>query len=269
VEKIVEIRDCLRLSESKIREQLGESRKGLPIFVYECTDSTNYRAELYAKDGRLPALFIAQSQSAGRGRRGRSFSSCEGGLYMTIAFLPGKKAFDAVSVTTYAAVIIAEALEELTPLKPQIKWVNDIYIGKRKLAGILTQGSIDAESGSLSYAVIGVGINLAKRDFPSDVAEIATTVEDACGTLPDINTLAARIADRFFGELDKLGSKEIADRYRSRSFLVGKDIRVIKLSEEYYAHVVGITDACELILRRSDGKEEILATGEVSVRENI
>ena len=258
----------MSLKERRIKRKIGALSKDLPIIVYKSIDSTNTQAKLSADSGQYKdAVFVASAQTAGRGRLGRSFISEGGkGLYLSI-LLGGPFAPDfAVSLTTYMAVIAARCIERLTGTNPQIKWVNDIYLGGKKLAGILTEGKADENGESLSYAVVGIGINLLKQEFDSEVKSIATTLEDECGKKVDVNTLAAIIVKEFFENIPLAGTTEIAKEYKSRSFLIGERVNVIKPTETYEALVTDITDKCELVLKLDDGKTEILSTGEVSVR---
>ena len=256
------------LKERRIKRKIGALSKDLPIIVYKTIDSTNTQAKLSAENGQYKnAVFIASAQTAGRGRLGRSFISEEGkGLYLSI-LLGGPFAPDfAVSFTTYMAVIAARCIEKLSGTNPQIKWVNDVYLGGKKLAGILTEGKADESSDALSYAVVGIGINLLKQEFDTEVKSIATTLEDECGKRVDVNTLAAMIVKEFFENISLAGTTEIAKEYKSRSFLIGERVNVVKPTETYEALVTDITDKCELVLGLPDGSQEVLSTGEVSVR---
>ncbi len=256
------------LSTEAIRSALGKEHRELPIFIYEVTDSTNLRALEYAKERGSycgAAVFVALTQTAGRGRLGRSFASPEGGIYMSILTPCGSTA-DAVAITAYAATAICQALENECKIEPKIKWVNDLYLGGKKLSGILTQGVVDTESGKITHAVMGVGINLSGR-LPDEISGIATTVEAECGTIPDRTALIAKIITLYLDSLNEVGTKKTADEYRRRSFLIGKSVRVIRVDREYTAKVDGISDSCELLLTLEDGSHEALATGEVSVRE--
>ena len=256
------------LSKLRIKRKLGALSKDLSINIYKTIDSTNTQAKLHAEYGRCKnAIFIAKEQTAGRGRMGRSFISERGkGLYLTVLISKKLPASFATSLTTYMAVIAAEAIESLSGISVNIKWVNDLLVGGKKLAGILTEGRASDDGESLEYAAIGIGINLLKQSFDSEVSRIATTLEDECAKRIDAYTLAIEIVKRFFDSLDLVGSPEIADRYRSRSFLIGNSVTVIKAAGSYPALVEGITDRCELLIKREDGEIEILSTGEVSVR---
>ena len=238
----------------------------MKIFKYDVTDSTNERARVYAKnsDAEFPAVFIAKGQTAGRGRRGRSFDSEYGaGLYISFLFKPEADMSDPAKITAGAAVALARAILKATKLAVGIKWVNDIFVSNRKLAGILTEGEFDAESGALSYAVCGIGVNLLSREFPSELRDIVVTLEDAIGCAPDADLLTECLIDEFF----KIDNRFI-DEYRTLSTVKGKRVAVHRVSgEEFFAEVVDITDGAALLVRREDGTLEELISAEVSIRQ--
>ena len=253
------------LNKQSIEDKID---KNLSLIVYKTIDSTNTQAKLAAERGEYKrAVFIASEQTAGRGRLGRSFVSSEDkGLYLTILLNEEMPASLATSLTTYMAVTASRAIRSLSGLEVKIKWVNDLYSGGKKLAGILTEGKAAQNGESLAYAVIGIGINVRRQEFPEEVRDIATTLEDECKMSFDTNELASLIINEFFANLHLVGAKEIADEYKSRSFVIGKHVTVIKPTVRYDALVTDITDKCELKLLLTDGTEEILSTGEVSIR---
>ena len=242
----------------------------MSINVYKKIDSTNTQAKLHTERGRCGnAIFVASEQTAGRGRLGRSFVSNKNkGLYLSILLNEKLPPEFATALTTYMAVVASRAIFSLSGVTPDIKWVNDLYLGGKKCAGILTEGKASESGDTLDYAVVGIGINLCKQDFPDEVKAIATTLEDECKKRVNRCDLAALIVKEFFENLHLVGSPEIADEYKSRSFLIGKQVTVIKPTLKYAATVKDITDKCELLLTLEDGTEEILSTGEVSVRHN-
>ena len=248
--------------------KLGSLSKNLSINIYKTIDSTNTQAKMYAEYGRCKnSVFIANEQTAGRGRLGKSFVSAKNkGLYLSILLNENLPPEFATSLTTYMAVIATGAIDSLTGLKTEVKWVNDIYVRGKKLAGILTEGKAADNGQSLSYAVVGIGINLLSQDFPEDIKNIATSIENECGKRINRYDLAALIIKEFFDKLHLVGSEKICAEYKSRSFLIGEQVNVIKPLATYEATVIDITDKCELELLLPDGKKEILSTGEVSVR---
>ena len=236
------------------------------LVLYDSIDSTNKRALEYARENApdSPVLFIASEQSEGRGRLGRSFISPMGGIYMTL-LTRAPRAQDATALTAYTAVVLCRALEELTPLSPSIKWVNDIYIGDLKLAGILAQGAVDSGSGEITHVAVGIGLNVSGSELPAEIRGIATSLERE-GCTVDRAMLAARITERFLEGMESVGSPKITEEYRRRSMLIGCEVNVLKPDCTYTARVTGIGDACELIIEKPGGEIELLKTGDVSVR---
>jgi len=237
----------------------------MKIFRYDLTDSTNTRAKEYARENRIdePTLFVAGGQTAGRGRRGRSFDSESGkGLYMTLLFTPEASDGDAVFLTVRAAVALSRAIKRLTGLSVDIKWVNDILVGGRKLAGILAEGELFAEGG-FKYAMIGVGVNLLHREFSPELSDIATTLEDACGRTVPAEELALEFSREFLKHTD---SAEVMAEYRSQSAVIGKTVTVKRLSgEEFLAEVLDIADDGALVVS-SGGHTERLISAEISIK---
>ena len=251
------------LSKENIENELKTLGVTPPkIVFYEETDSTNTRAKEYAKstDGKETVVFIANSQTAGRGRLGRSFVSNLGmGIYMSILTYPSNTGFNATSETARAAVCLARATEGICGCKTEIKWVNDLYIGGKKLAGILTEGEIDSE-GKLAYQVVGMGVNVYKSAISDEIKEIATSIEGELGEAPDRSKLAARI---LYELMEHKG--DVYAEYKSRSMVIGKRVAVIKGDESFEATVSRLNPDFSLLLNR-DGQEERLFTGEISLR---
>lgn len=251
------------MTKEKIEQALADIGN-LPIKVvfYDTTDSTNTRAKEYAKTAadRETVIFVANHQSAGRGRLGRSFVSKEGaGIYLSILTYPDKSGADATAVTARAAVALARAVDSLAGTKTQIKWVNDIFLGGKKLAGILTEAEM-LENGKIGYLVVGMGINVYKNAISEEISDIATSIESEINTAIDRSKLTAEIIRQYFVE-----DSNYLDEYRARSLVIGKRVTVIKPTEQYEATVVGINDDFSLQIQR-DGKEERLFTGEISIR---
>ena len=251
------------LSKENIENELKALGVTPPkIVFYEETDSTNTRAKEYAKstDCKETVVFIANSQTAGRGRLGRSFVSNLGmGIYMSILTYPSNTGFNATSETARAAVCLARATEGVCNCKTEIKWVNDLYIGGKKLAGILTEGEIDSK-GKLAYQVVGMGINVYKKSISDEIKDIATSIEGELGNAVDRSMLAARMITEIMSNVS-----DVYGEYKTRSMVIGKDVTVIKLNESYEAKVIDLNPDFSLLLDR-DGKTEKLFTGEVSIR---
>ena len=250
------------LNREKIIEELKKIGINPPkIVFYEKTDSTNTRAKEYAEatDSRETVVFIANSQTAGRGRRGRSFVSKEGaGIYISILTYPTEDGFDATRTTAEAAVALARAIEALCPCDVKIKWVNDLFLGGKKLAGILTEGKV-LDNGKIAYSVVGMGINIYKNAISGEISAIATSIESEINHAPDRSSLAAMIIKEF------LDRGDCYDEYKARSVVIGREVTVVKLNESYSARVIDINPDYSLLIDH-DGAEERLFTGEISLR---
>lgn len=251
-----------RLSSEKIRAQLPAD---VPeIFVYDEISSTNDAAKEHAQAGGGPAVFIAERQTAGRGRRGRSFSSpAGGGIYMSLLVYPAHTAADGVLLTTSAAVAMCRAVERVTGLVPEIKWVNDLKLGGKKLCGILTEGEVDPRDGRFRYAVIGVGINV--RGVPAEVAEIATALDLHAEACVDRNALCAQMILEILQGLSE-EREAVMRKYRALCPIEGREVTVMRGDERFFATVLSVEDSGELRLLRM-GKEFLLSSGEISIRE--
>ncbi len=244
---------------------LGEPAvpRGLEIYCFDSTESTNTDAKNSARGAASDCVFIAKSQSGGRGRLGRSFSSAEGGLYMSLLFKREILPEDAMKITVFAAGCVCAAIERLTALEPKIKWVNDVFLGQKKLAGILCEGACD-EFGKLSHAVVGIGINLQRLGDPA-LSETATSLSEHSLNVPSALCLASEIIKEFYRRA-KMNFPAVISEYRSRCFIIGRTVRVIMPSGEYCASVLDIDKDGALIVKKENGETERLVSGEVSIR---
>ena len=244
-----------KLSPSKIK---GAIKGSLTVYAFDSVDSTNTKAASALKEGvQLPALFIAQNQTAGRGRRGRSFYS-NGGLYMTLA-LPANYENN-LKITTLSSVAVAEAVEELTGLSVGIKWVNDIYLKNKKICGILCENVKDPNTNATLGVIVGVGVNLNVRSFPKELKTIAAGIN--APTLSK-NLLAAKIAQNILTELKE--NSNYISRYKKRSIVLGKEITFEKNGAILNGLVKDITENGALIVK-TESETIILDSGEISVR---
>ena len=250
------------LSEKKIKEELKRLGVDIPVVFYDTTDSTNTRAKEYArtKDSRTPTLFIANAQSGGRGRMGRSFVSREGaGIYMSLLLYPDERGFDATRATAKAAVALSRAIDALAEVRSDIKWINDIYLGGKKLAGILCEGEV-LQSGEIGYLVVGMGINVYKNAISGEISDIATSIESEAKRIPDRSELAAGIVKEMLEP-----RPSFFDEYKSRSMVIGRTVRVVKPDIQFDATVLDLNEDFSLTIEHN-GKRERLFTGEVSLK---
>lgn len=181
------------LSREGIRCALGTQLPDVDIIVYDAIDSTNNEAKRMLSSGYAgEALLVANSQTAGRGRRGRSFESPAGGLYMTLILQEGAIAGEPTNVTMAAAVAVSHALSELCHVDSAIKWVNDVLVDGLKVCGILSEGTSDLETGGMQNVAVGIGVNLGPAVFSKELDGIAGTVTLANGNTR--NGFAALVA---------------------------------------------------------------------------
>jgi len=259
------------LSESAIRSHTKGSYD-FEIDVFDEVDSTNNVAFNIAHSGTSSnRIIVTDSQTNGRGRRGRSFFSPKGsGLYMSFLLKPDMPISQATLLTCMSAVAICRAIDEVCKINTSIKWVNDIYIGDKKVSGILTEGFTSLEDGKLTYMIIGIGINITvpKDGFPSEIKKTATALYKKAAPENVKNKLCAAIIDNFL-RLYSSGDTSFVNEYKNRSNLIGRYVKVNPTEGDQslggYALVKGIDDECHLLVEYENGKTESLSTGEVSV----
>lgn len=255
-------------------KQLKELLKGHPwqdrILLQETVPSTNDLAKELARQGAPHGTVIfAEAQTAGRGRMGRSFSSPAGqGIYCSVILRPAAKPEELMHLTAVMAEAARRAVAEVTGLGPEIKWVNDLVSGGRKLCGILTQ--MELKAGTVDFAVVGIGINCKekKEDFPPELQEMATSLEMERGKPVERAQVAAALLRQIW-----LASEDLLknpgpwlDGYREHCITLGKTVQVIGNGDVRQGFAEDITAAGGLIVRFADGSREIVDSGEVSVR---
>ena len=247
------------LNREQIMSQLNNAR--FSVMVVEQTQSTNSDLKALALSGAPEGTtLIAERQTGGRGRRGRTFCSPQGGLYLSTLLRPTDPIHPGL-VTCLAAVAAARAIESLCDLWVEIKWVNDLYLNDRKVAGILAEGVLDP-GGALTAVVLGIGINLTGT-LPEELATIATTLE-AEGVALSREDLAAA----FLNEWERVQTAPVEEgmsEYRQRSLIIEREVTVVQGNDTYPATAIGITPEGHLRVRTADGERELFS-GEVSVR---
>ena len=242
------------------------SSLGVRLFCYENADSTNKRAREYSSCAPdVPTLFIADSQSEGRGRLGRSFFSPDStGLYMTLLVAsPENDRF--TYITSIAAVEAREAISQVFGIDTEIKWVNDIYLDGKKVSGILAESF---PMGEKRYVALGVGVNISTVDFPAELCDKAGSVvldEVGADELCAMRfALAYEITRRVLEMLDSKESNHI-ERYRKYSCVIGKRVSFVSGEIRQSGVAVDIDDTGALAVRLDSGKVELLSTGEISL----
>ncbi len=258
------------LSPQGIYKYLDPQSATLDIHVVPVTESTNRLVREKANQG-VPEGYtlIAAAQTEGRGRNGRSFySPSETGVYLSMLLRPVDCAPQkAVRITTMAAVAMCEAIEAVSDQKPQIKWVNDIFVRGKKVCGILTEGAFSLENGLLEYAVLGIGLNIyaPKDGFPAPLEQIAGPIFEA--PEDDIkNRLAAAFIGSFLRYYHSSDPSICTQKYRQYSLVIGKEILVLSPSGSRKAFAEEIDDACRLKVRYESGETAYLSHGEIRIQ---
>ncbi len=261
-----------RLTEGEILPHLHSQYAREHLICLEQVDSTNtYAKKLAMEGGADRTAIVANEQTGGRGRLGRSFQSPkDAGIYLTMLYRPDVPPAETVNLTAYVAVAICEGIEAACGVLPGIKWTNDIVLGGKKLAGILTEMSVEGETGNLQYLVTGVGINVCQQaeDFPEELRDIATSLTLETGMKVSRGQLAAGLInslERMY-ETWLQGGGDYWERYRRNCLTLGKEVRLLRRGGEETAVAEDIDRNFGLIVRHPDGRRETVTSGEVSVR---
>ena len=256
-----------RLNEAEIRRWLTAETIGRELEIHDLLDSTNNRAKALAAAGAAHGTtVIADSQSGGRGRLGRSFFSPEhSGVYLTVILRPECAPDRAGLLTSLAAVAAARAVEKVSGADVKIKWVNDLYLNGKKICGILTEAGLGLEAGRLEYAVVGIGINVNRMAFPPELQEIASSVDNETGVSPDRNRLIAEILNELEALYGDLETGAFLEESRRRSNVIGRTVTVLEGGKQYPARALDIDDQGRLVIETEEGKT-CLNYGEVSLK---
>lgn len=256
-----------RVSQPEIERWRTAETIGARMELHDLLDSTNTRAKALAATGAPHGyLVVAESQSGGKGRMGRAFFSPEhSGVYVTFVLRPRMLAERAVMITSLAAVAVAQAIEALADVDVKIKWVNDLYINGRKVCGILCEASVDFESGGLEYAVLGIGINVGRMEFPPELRDIATSIENECGAHVSRSRLIAEICNQLEALYGQLETGAFMAESRARSNVIGRDVLVIRGDERFEARALDIDDMGRLVIRAGDAVSRV-GSGEISLK---
>lgn len=259
--------------EQTIRAYLKETKVvGKEIRCFDELESTNtYARKLALSDAPEGTVVIADSQTGGRGRMGRSFQSPRGkGLYLTALLRPALPLQRLLPVTTLAGVAVSSAVESVCGVRPGLKWPNDLVLGTKKLCGILAELVMDERERPCVILGIGVNVSQTAADFTPDVAEIAVSAEAAVGRPVSRPALAAAVIwelDRLYAALKDGDLSEYLARYRRDCVNLGKTVQLIGPGGQCETAVAeDIDEEFGLLVRMSDGTEQVIRSGEVSVR---
>lgn len=250
-----------KINSETILKLINKDIKINNIHIFDEIDSTNEYAKKIDIINDHYDIIISDCQTNGKGRLGRSFySPSETGLYMSIAFLINPNTFNFVNITSIVSVAVTMAIEKLTNLHIGIKWVNDLYYKDLKIAGILVEGMTNIKDYSTSKIIVGIGINLTTNNFPSNIIDVAGSLN--CDV--SRNMLISYIIN-YFDYFYKKSPKEYLNIYKSHSIVIDKNIAFYDNGVIHYGKAVDINNYGELVVLETSGKITILRTGEISI----
>ena len=259
------------LSVGAVKAFLPPELQDSEIILLKTVDSTNTYAKKLAADGaRDGTVVIAEQQTAGRGRRGNSFySPPKSGLYMTVVLRPEQHAADTDLFTVCAGCGVCRAVEKLSGAKPLIKWVNDVYLDRKKICGILSEANTDFESGVVDSVVTGIGINISTADFPDGLGSKAGSISAGTGASTGAGDITrAKLAAAVLGELmyclSRSRQENIAD-YKARSLVLGKEVSFLMNNVQYVGKAIDIDESGQLVVVTEEGEMK-LNSGEISIK---
>ncbi|HFI0564033.1 TPA: bifunctional biotin--[acetyl-CoA-carboxylase] ligase/biotin operon repressor BirA [Streptococcus suis] len=234
----------------------------LPVHLKADSDSTQLDAKQGIEAGhKSPALYLAPHQNKAKGRFGRPFyASKSGGIYMSLRLSPNVPFLEFKPYTILAAAAVVKAIQSLCDLDVQIKWVNDIYLGQKKVAGILTEAISSMENQRVTDVIIGVGINVHIDDFPKELQQSAGNLFDDQPPFTR-NQLITAIWKAFL-ETDE---KELIALYKEKSLVVGQQVSFVENQVEFRGTAIAVTDTGNLVIQLDNGKAKIISSGEISL----
>lgn len=235
---------------------------GLHVFLNEKSQSTQLDAKAGIESNHpTPALYLAPNQTGARGRFNRSFFTPEsGGIYMTLHLKPNIPYLEAPPYTMMVATSLVKAISRLTGIDTNIKWVNDIYLGQKKLAGILTEAITSIETGLITDVMIGVGLNFQVKAFPKELARRATSLFTDQAPITR-NQLISEIWTIF----QDTPIFDLVKVYKEKSLVLDRQVSFVENGKEYQGIATDITDSGQLLVRLTNGQEKCLNSGEISL----
>ncbi len=244
------------------------------IFWKESVDSTLTWAK---EEGRKStgkeldgALFVADEQTAGKGRLGRVWTSVPGeNIYMTLLLMhPEIKAENAASLTLVMGLSVAEVIEEMTEKVTGIKWPNDVVLSKKKICGILTEMQIKEQNPE--FILIGVGINVNQEEFQEDLKDKATSVFLETGKKLSREKILEKVTECFWRNYEMFLKTQdlrlLKEDYEKRLLNKNQQVRILEKGAETIGTARGITNTGELLVEDMQGNMRSIFSGEVSVR---
>ncbi len=257
------------ISEESLRTNLGKEFEDIEIVALKTTPSTNAEAMTRLMNGKIKhgTLIVADEQSQGRGRMGKSFFSPKSGIYMSVCLCKSiENLSDVMVITPAAAVAVQRSISKYTDLDAKIKWVNDIYIGKKKVCGILTQADIDFESGKAGTFIVGIGVNFVNQNFPDDIKDKACSLFEYQPSDVTRSMIIAEIYSQLMALTQNLEDRSFMAEYKRHSMVIDKEVTYTLSGVEKRGRVEDIENDGGLIIVEDDGYRRKLTCGEISIR---
>ena len=259
------------LSEFEIKSEInGCEWFARDIYFYDEIGSTNDECKKLAEEGaKHGTLVVAEKQTKGKGRRGRSWESPKGtGIWMTLLLRPDIEPYNSSGLTLVTAMAINKAVQEITGLDAKIKWPNDIVVNGKKVTGILTEMSAQLEM--INYIVIGIGINVNTEEFSQDIAKMASSLKIESGKTikrSSIIALFGKYFEQYYAKYIKTQDMSLLiDEYNKELINVDRQIKVLSKENSYTGIAKGINRHGELIVETENKELKNVVAGEVSVR---
>ena len=254
----------------ELESRMDTDWAGRPVVYYDELASTNLQAKLDAENGAGEGtLIVADMQTAGRGRKGKGWSSPAGtNVYFTLILKPDYDVEQASMVTLVMGMAVAEGIRATCGVDARIKWPNDIVAGGRKLCGMLAEMSVEREF--IHYVVVGVGINVKEQVFPEEIADTATSLWQECGRKVSRGQLIVNVMKAFEARYKVFcGSRSLSglvEGYKGMLVNKNREVRVLDPKGEFRGVSRGINEKGELLVELEDGSVTAVYAGEVSVR---
>lgn len=256
------------LSEQSVSESLTTQKLGRALELLKTVGSTNQHVKSL-NAAALPDGYtvVSNEQTSGRGRQGRPFySPANEGVYLSVLLKPNISLKDVPLITLCAAVAVCRAVKSVSGIDAGIKWVNDIYYNGKKLCGILSEGVVSAELGTLESVIVGIGINTGS--VAKEIENIATSLRSANTPSGIRNRLIAEILNQleplYFNCL-KNNRKAILEAYTEKLFIIGREVTVDLPGKSFRAVVKGVNDSGELLVTDAEGETFGVSSGETTL----
>ena len=254
----------------EIKDKLNNPWREKIQFFDTITSTNDVLKQLALQGAPEGTTLVADCQTGGRGRMGRTFLSPSGvGIYLSVLLRPNCKPTELMHLTCASATAACSAIEQTSGFRPGVKWTNDIVYNKRKLAGILTELGLN-QDGTTAYAIIGIGFNCNQqmRDFPDAIQDVAGSLKMVTGEETDRALLAAKMIEALYQMNRELLSDRagILARYRQDCITLGQEISLVRGDEIRHGKALDVDENGALVVRYEDGTIEAVNSGEVSVR---